>query len=92
MLCFTCCLQKLLLLPELSNSTITYSDPVNTISTPCSSNVMPPLKLVNNEDSGHGLLSNRATPRITVRNLIASWTNVSAYVYKNLYQLSFKPL
>ena len=92
MLCFTCCLQKLLLLPELSNNTITYSDPVNSTSTPCSPNVMSPLKLVNNEvttNSGHGSLSNGATPRITVSNLIASWTNVSHYAYKNLI---FKPL
>ena len=76
-----CCnLQKLLLLPELGD-TITGidSDPVKTTSRSCSPNVMPPLKLVNEEvtnDSVHGSLSNGVTPRIIVSNLTASWTHV----------------
>ena len=72
--------QNLLLLPELSNNTITYSDEVKTTSRSCSPNVMLPLKLVNEEvttDSGDGSLSKGVTPRIIVNNLTASWTHVS---------------
>ena len=82
------CTQKLLLLPELGNNSITYSDPVNTTSTSCTPNVMPPLKLVNYEvttDSGNRPLSNGVTPRITVSNLSASWTNVSIKILPELY-------
>ncbi|XP_065919562.1 ATP-binding cassette sub-family C member 4-like isoform X2 [Dysidea avara] len=72
-------IQKLLLLPELGDTiTGTDSDPVKTTSRSCSPNVMPPLKLVNEEvtnDSGHGSLSNGVTPRIIVSNLTASWTH-----------------
>ncbi|XP_065919842.1 ATP-binding cassette sub-family C member 4-like isoform X2 [Dysidea avara] len=72
-------IQKLLLLPELGNTiTGTDSDPVKTTSRSCSPNVMPSLKLVNEEvtnDSGHGSLSNGVTPRIIVNNLTASWTH-----------------
>ena len=73
-------LQKLLLLPELNINSITCSDPVKTTSRPCSPNMMPPLKLANEEvttDSGHESLSNGVTPRIIVSNLTASWTHVS---------------
>jgi len=73
--------QELLLVPELNTNKITYSD--KTISRSCSPNVMPPLKLVNEEvttDSGHGSLSEGVAPRIIVSNLTASWTHVS-YLY-----------
>ncbi|XP_065919844.1 ATP-binding cassette sub-family C member 4-like isoform X2 [Dysidea avara] len=72
-------IEKLLLLPELGDIiTGTDSDPVKTTSRSCSPNVMPSLKLVNEEvtnDSGHGSLSNGVTPRIIVNNLTASWTH-----------------
>ncbi|XP_065919849.1 ATP-binding cassette sub-family C member 4-like isoform X2 [Dysidea avara] len=72
-------IEKLLLLPELGGTiTGTDSDPVETTSRSCSPNVMPSLKLVNEEvtnDSGHGSLSNGVTPRIIVNNLTASWTH-----------------
>ncbi|XP_065919840.1 ATP-binding cassette sub-family C member 4-like [Dysidea avara] len=72
-------IQKLLLLPELGDRiTGTDSDPVKTTSRSCSPNVMPSLKLVNEEVtnySGHGSLSNGVTPRIVVSNLTASWTH-----------------
>ncbi|XP_065902754.1 ATP-binding cassette sub-family C member 4-like isoform X2 [Dysidea avara] len=54
-------IQNLLLLPELSNNTITYSDKlVNEEVT---------------TDSGDGSFSNGVTPRIIVNNLTASWTH-----------------
>ena len=70
-------LQKLLLLPELGDAKIAAdSDPVKTTSKSCSPNVMPPLKLVNEEVTGHGSLSNGVTPKIIANNLTASWTHV----------------
>ncbi|XP_065919884.1 ATP-binding cassette sub-family C member 4-like isoform X2 [Dysidea avara] len=72
-------IEKLLLLPELGDTIPgTDSDPVKTTSRSCSPNVMPSLKLVNEEvtnDSGHGSLSNGVTPRIIVNNLTTSWTH-----------------
>ena len=64
--------QKLLLLPELGG-TITGT------------NVITPLNLINEEVSGHGLLSNEVTPRIVVNNLTASWTHVR--VFNNMYTI-----
>ncbi|XP_065882473.1 ATP-binding cassette sub-family C member 4-like isoform X2 [Dysidea avara] len=73
-------IQKLLLLPELGDTiTGNDSDPVKTTSKSCSPNVMPSLKLaneeVNEEVSEHGSLSNGVTPRIVVNNLTVSWTH-----------------
>jgi len=78
-------LQKLLLLPELGDACAIIaadSDPVKRTSKSCSPNVMPPLKLVNEEVTGHGSLYNGVTPKIIANNLTASWTHVRAY---NLY-------
>ena len=69
-------LQELLLLPELGDAMIAAdSDPVKATSKSCSPNVMPPLKLVNEEVTGHG---NGVTPKIIANNLTASWTHVRA--------------
>ena len=72
-------LQKLLLLPELGDTISGHTDsgPVKTTSRAGSLNVMPPLKLVNEEVTVHGLLSIGVPPRIIVNNLTASWTHVS---------------
>ena len=75
------CLQKLLLLPELSGTAVTGTDsgPVKTTSRSCSPNVMPTLELVNEKlinHSGHELLPNSRAPSIMVNSLIASWTHV----------------
>ena len=75
-------MQKLLLLPELSGTAVTGTDsgPVKTTSRSCSPSVMPTLELVNEElinHSGHESLPNeRATARVSVNDLTASWTHV----------------
>ncbi|XP_065895722.1 ATP-binding cassette sub-family C member 4-like [Dysidea avara] len=70
-------IQKLLLLPELGDTISGHTDsgPVKTTSRAGSLNVMPPLKLVNEEVTVHGLLSIGVPPRIIVNNLTASWTH-----------------
>jgi len=80
-------LQKLLLLPELNDNstTDTDSDPV---SRSCSPNVMPTLKLVNDElisVSGHESFLNGVVPRIKVNSLTASWTYVRTDDFLNSY-------
>ena len=65
---FNVCIQKLLLLPELSGTAIigTNSDPVSATNRSC--------ELIN--DDGHELLPNSGAPRVIVDDLMASWTYV----------------
>ena len=68
------------MLPEISDSAISNSDPVKTTSRSCSPNVMPTLELVNEvmvNDSGHESFSNGVNQaRVAVDSLTASWTYV----------------
>ena len=77
-------IQKLLLLPELTDIAInTNNDLIETTSRTCSSNVMPTHKLVNNEliNDECGLSSNEvASAKIIVDRLSASWTHVNNIV------------
>ena len=74
---FLYCIQKLLLLPELSGTAITGSDVIKTTHALHS---MPTVKLVNEEstnDSRHGSFSNGVvSAKISVNDLTASWTHV----------------
>ena len=69
-------MQKLLLLPELSNAAVTgtNSDPVSATNRLYSLNVIPTVELIN--DDGRELLPNGSAPRVIVSNLTASWTHV----------------
>ena len=72
------------MLPELSGTAITgtNSDPVKTANRSCSPNVMPSVKLVNEEyniinDGGHESCTNGAVcTRISINGLTASWAHV----------------
>ena len=70
------CVQKLLLLPELSNTAVTGtdSDPVNATNKLYFLNIVPTVELIN-DDRREPLLNSR-TPRVIVSDLTASWTHV----------------
>ena len=71
------CVQKLLLLPELSGTAVTgtNSDPVKTTSRSISLNLMSTAEPTNN--SRDEVLLNDAAHRVMVSHLTASWTQVS---------------
>ena len=64
------------MLPEISDSAISNSDPVKTTSRSCSPNVMPTLELINEEMVNDSGLYGVNQGRVTVDSLTASWTYV----------------